>query len=119
MEKQTAIDKLNSIKEASLRMGGAEKIEQQHQRGRLTARERIDRLLDPGTFDETAMLMQNPIPDSEGRTTHISKVRGFGKVYTPNCVFHWLRLPMEMQSKYRLQGIQRVWLRPFIPPINS
>ncbi|HEY91727.1 MAG TPA: hypothetical protein G4O07_07820 [Dehalococcoidia bacterium] len=80
MEKQTAIDKLNSIKEASLQMGGTEKIEQQHQRGRLTARERINRLFDPETFDETGMLMQNPIPDSEGRTTHISKVRGFGKV---------------------------------------
>jgi len=80
MEKQTAIDKLNSIKEASLRMGGTEKIEQQHRRGRLTARERINRLFDPETFDETGMLMQNPIPDSEGRATHISKVRGFGKV---------------------------------------
>src|SRR6478609_6686705 len=32
--------------------GGAEKIELQHERGKLTARERIDLLVDPGSFVE-------------------------------------------------------------------
>jgi propionyl-CoA carboxylase beta chain len=32
--------------------GGAEAIEKQHERGKLTARERIDLLVDPGTFEE-------------------------------------------------------------------
>ena len=32
--------------------GGAEAVEKQHEKGKLTARERIDRLLDPGTFQE-------------------------------------------------------------------
>jgi len=32
--------------------GGSEAIESQHARGKLTARERIDRLLDPGSFHE-------------------------------------------------------------------
>jgi acetyl-CoA carboxylase carboxyltransferase component len=32
--------------------GGAQAIERQHARGKLTARERIDRLLDPGSFQE-------------------------------------------------------------------
>ncbi len=32
--------------------GGKEKIEQQHSRGKLTARERIDVLVDPGSFVE-------------------------------------------------------------------
>ena len=36
-------------------MGGPEKIKRQHDRGKLTARERIDRLLDPGTFFEVGM----------------------------------------------------------------
>jgi len=80
MEKQIAIDKLLSIKEANLQMGGEEKIARQHEHDRLTARERVDKLFDPGTFDEKDMLMQNPVPDSEGRIIHISKVRGFGKV---------------------------------------
>ena len=80
MEKQTAIDELNRLKEASLHLGGEDRIERQHERGRLTARERIDRLVDPGSFAETDALMRNVAPDSEGRTTHISTVSGFGEV---------------------------------------
>jgi len=37
--------------------GGSEKIANQHQRGKLTARERIDRLLDPGSFAELNMMV--------------------------------------------------------------
>jgi len=37
-------------------MGGAENVERQHRAGRLTVRERIDRLLDPGSFHETGAL---------------------------------------------------------------
>ncbi len=37
--------------------GGADKIERQHQTGKLTARERILRLLDPQTFVETDMFV--------------------------------------------------------------
>ena len=33
-------------------MGGPERVERQHKGGRLTVRERIDRMLDPGTFKE-------------------------------------------------------------------
>ena len=32
--------------------GGAERIKTQHEKGKLTARERLDALLDPGTFVE-------------------------------------------------------------------
>ena len=32
--------------------GGEDKIQKEHEKGRLTARERIDRLLDPGSFVE-------------------------------------------------------------------
>jgi acetyl-CoA carboxylase carboxyltransferase component len=35
-----------------MQMGGPPQIEKQHKRGKLTVRERIDRLLDPGTFNE-------------------------------------------------------------------
>jgi acetyl-CoA carboxylase carboxyltransferase component len=40
----------------SLAMGGAERIAQQHARHKLTARERIDLLFDPGTFVEFGLL---------------------------------------------------------------
>jgi propionyl-CoA carboxylase beta subunit len=48
-------DKLNRLGEfrrASVEGGGARRIEQQHARGKLTARERLDLLLDEGTFEE-------------------------------------------------------------------
>jgi acetyl-CoA carboxylase carboxyltransferase component len=37
--------------------GGAQRIEEQHKKGKLTARERIDLLLDEGTFNETGMFV--------------------------------------------------------------
>jgi propionyl-CoA carboxylase beta chain len=39
--------------------GGAPAVERQHEQGRLTARERIEKLLDPGTFVETDMLVRH------------------------------------------------------------
>jgi len=38
------------------RMGGAERVERQRASGRLTVRERVERLLDPDSFHETGML---------------------------------------------------------------
>jgi len=49
MDKQAALEELKRRQEISLQMGGEERVARQHQRGRLTARERIDRLVDPGT----------------------------------------------------------------------
>jgi acetyl-CoA carboxylase carboxyltransferase component len=44
-----------------IRQGGGRKaIEKQHARGKLTARERIDRLLDPGTFEEVDPYIEHP-----------------------------------------------------------
>ena len=37
-------------------MGGEERVQRQHDAGRLTVRERIERLLDPGSFDEIGAL---------------------------------------------------------------
>jgi propionyl-CoA carboxylase beta chain len=47
------IDELRDLKERAKGGGGPDRIEKQHAKGKLTARERIDRLLDPGTFVET------------------------------------------------------------------
>lgn len=45
---------------AKARMGGGEKaIEKQHAKGKYTARERIDMLLDPGSFEEMDMFKQH------------------------------------------------------------
>ncbi len=39
--------------------GGPERIERQHARGKLTARERLDLLLDPGSFEELGMFARH------------------------------------------------------------
>ena len=44
--------KLEDLRERSLQGGGEKRIASQHERGKLTARERIDLLVDPGTFVE-------------------------------------------------------------------
>ncbi len=57
----TAMDKLNDLlaRKAAAEAGGGEKrIEAQHSRGKLTARERIDILLDEGSFEEIDQLVR-------------------------------------------------------------
>jgi propionyl-CoA carboxylase beta chain len=45
--------RLEALDQQSLTAGGPERIKKQHEAGKLTARERIDLLLDPGSFVET------------------------------------------------------------------
>jgi len=52
MSIEEKIKKLEELNAAALFGGGAERIERQHKAGRLTARERIELLLDPGSFVE-------------------------------------------------------------------
>jgi acetyl-CoA carboxylase carboxyltransferase component len=52
MSWEREIAELRRRQELARRMGGAEKVLRQHEAGKLTVRERIDRLLDPGTFHE-------------------------------------------------------------------
>ena len=49
---QPEIEELNARAEMANRMGGEEGIAVQHKRGKLTIRERLDTLCDPGTFQE-------------------------------------------------------------------
>jgi propionyl-CoA carboxylase beta chain len=45
----------------ALEGGGPEAVARQHERGKLSARERIERLLDPGSFVETDMLARHRV----------------------------------------------------------
>ncbi|MEE8394635.1 MAG: carboxyl transferase domain-containing protein [bacterium] len=49
---QPEIEELRRREKLGRAMGGPEKIKRQHDGGKLTVRERIDRLLDPGSFAE-------------------------------------------------------------------
>ncbi len=51
------LDDLEVRQRAAREMGGAERIERQHAKGKLTARERVERLFDAGTFIELGALV--------------------------------------------------------------
>jgi propionyl-CoA carboxylase beta chain len=53
MDSRELLAKFAERNRQALEAGGAEGIHKQHATGKLTARERIDVLLDPGTFVET------------------------------------------------------------------
>ncbi len=51
------IEKLHQMREQARLGGGQARIDRQHERGKLTARERIEKLLDPGSFRELDMFV--------------------------------------------------------------
>jgi acetyl-CoA carboxylase carboxyltransferase component len=50
------LDELRRRTELAAAMGGPEKVDRQHAAGRLTVRERVERVLDPGSFHEVGGL---------------------------------------------------------------
>ena len=50
------VDQLHARRERAGEMGGEKLVERQHSLGKLTVRERLDLLLDPGTWVEYALL---------------------------------------------------------------
>jgi len=73
----TTIEELEARREQA-RMGGGEKrIEAQHAKGRLTARERLTVLLDPGSFEEYDMFVEHNCADFGMET---QKIPGDGVV---------------------------------------
>src|SRR3954447_16257300 len=53
------LEQLGKLKEEALHAGSEAAVRRQHDKGKLTARERIDLLLDPGTFVELDMLARH------------------------------------------------------------
>jgi acetyl-CoA carboxylase carboxyltransferase component len=60
---QQLLQKLRERKAAAAAMGGEEQVRKQHARGKLTARERIERLFDRGSFVELGQLVRSQIQD--------------------------------------------------------
>src|SRR5436305_11864695 len=56
MSWEDEVEETRRREELARRMGGPEKVARQHAAGRLTVRERIDALLDPGSFHEIGVL---------------------------------------------------------------
>jgi acetyl-CoA carboxylase carboxyltransferase component len=57
------LERLRDLRRQAVLGGGERRIEQQHKRGKLTARERIDLLLDPGAFQELDALVVHRATD--------------------------------------------------------
>jgi len=85
MSKEAKLEKLAAKREEVLLGGGAQKIEKQHQSGKLTARERINALLDEGSFVEldqfvvhrgTYFGMDKTVAPGEGVVTGYGSVDG-------------------------------------------
>ena len=74
------LNELNKRLEQSLQMGGEQRITRQHKRGRMTVRERIDHLLDEGSFDEMGQLAHSDLPEAADKTPADGKVCGFGAI---------------------------------------
>ncbi|MBI5607041.1 MAG: acyl-CoA carboxylase subunit beta [Deltaproteobacteria bacterium] len=77
------LEELRAAKAKTLLGGGRERIDRQHKAGKLTARERIDLLLDSGSFQEWNMLLGHAhgLP-AEGVVTGAGMIHG-----RPVCVF--------------------------------
>jgi propionyl-CoA carboxylase beta chain len=56
-------EKIEKLREQAQVGGGVDKIEKQHQKGKLTARERIELLLDEGSFREYDMFKEHRCDD--------------------------------------------------------
>src|SRR5881227_1911876 len=80
---QNILDRLEKQREAARAGGGARRIEAQHHRGKLTARERLELLLDPGSFEEWDMFVEHRSHDfgiDEHKIPGDGVVTGYGTV---------------------------------------
>ena len=57
------LNKLKELRALALQGGGQERIDKQHAKGKLTARERIYYLMDPDSFEEIGMLVTHRTTD--------------------------------------------------------
>lgn len=82
MTEQNQIDELRKIAEQG---GGEKRIATQHEKGKRTARERIEMLLDPGTFVETDMFVtpRQQLSSNNGKSPQEftdGVITGWGKI---------------------------------------
>src|SRR5208282_2003268 len=77
------LGRLEDKRAAARAGGGARRIEAQHRRGKLTARERLELLLDPGSFEEWDMFVEHRSHDfgiDEHKIPGDGVVTGYGTV---------------------------------------
>jgi len=116
-------DELAEHKAKALAMGGADKIARQHSLGKLTVRERIELLFDPGTFLETGLLgtNQSTSPQMQGKNTPADGcVCGIGEIDgRKTCLiaydFTVMAGSMGMIGEFKAARMRELALRERIP----
>jgi methylmalonyl-CoA decarboxylase subunit alpha len=74
------LEELRQRTEQALAMGGADKLAKRRDKGLLNARERLDVLLDPGTFFESGMHARSIRREMAEKTPADGKVAGYGRI---------------------------------------
>jgi len=79
---QAKIDDLQQRKQAAINAGSERSVQRQHDKGKMLARERIDYLLDPGSFHELDMLARHRAHEAglEERPYTDGVITGWGTV---------------------------------------
>src|SRR3954471_11556507 len=83
MSWEPELEELRRREELARRLGGEERVERQHSSGRLTVRERIERLFDPGSFHETGAIAGKGVYGDDGELvdfTPANVVIGQGRI---------------------------------------
>ncbi len=81
---QDRLQQLKELRQKAMEGGGPERIQRQKAQGKLTARERLELLLDPGTFQELDMFVTHRIHDfglEKRKILGDGVVTGFGKIH--------------------------------------
>src|SRR3954454_3864539 len=77
------LEQLEKKREAARQGGGKKRIESQHKKGKLTARERLELLLDEGTFEEWDMFVEHRCTDfgmADNKVPGDGVVTGYGMI---------------------------------------
>jgi acetyl-CoA carboxylase carboxyltransferase component len=77
------LSELKLKRDLGKRMGGPEGVQRQHSQGRLTVRERVDLLLDPGTFEELYTAHGESRYDDDGNLEAFrpgNVIAGYGRI---------------------------------------
>ncbi len=75
-----SLHELHKRQHIASQQGGSEKISKQHQANRLTARERISKLLDKNSFFEQGQLAVSDLKEVKEKTPADGKICGFGEI---------------------------------------
>ena len=76
MSWQPEIDEIKRRYELAERMGGQEGVDRQHGQGKLTIRERLELLVDAGTFEQMGKLQGGATYDAEGKLSEFTPSAG-------------------------------------------